>query len=77
MNKPKPDDRRDNVDKIQRNIDNTIANYRETEDMIRNSVSNKQKSDLQAKNERRDQSIQNMRKEIRDEALDKRDGYIK
>ncbi|WP_313164057.1 small acid-soluble spore protein Tlp [Sedimentibacter sp.] len=77
MNKSKPDDRRDNVDKIQRNIDNTIANYRETEDMIRNSISNKQKNDLQEKNERREQSIKNMRREIRDEALDKRNGNIK
>ena len=33
-NKPKPDDRRDNVDKIQDNIDNTIKNYRLAEDMI-------------------------------------------
>lgn len=33
-NKPKPDDRRDNVDKIQYNIDHTISNYRETEDLI-------------------------------------------
>ena len=31
-NKPKPDDRRDNVDKIQFNIDNTIQNYRETKE---------------------------------------------
>jgi len=77
MNKSKPDDRRDNVDKIPRNIDTTIANYRETEDMIRNSISNKQKNDLQEKNERREQSIKNMRREIRDEALDKRNGNIK
>ncbi len=77
MNKPKPDDRRDNVDKIQRNIDNTIANYRETEDMIKNSVNSKQKSDLQAKNVRRELSIENMRREIRDEALDKRNGNVK
>lgn len=74
-NKPKPDDRRDNVDRIQNNIDHTIANYRETEDMIRNAVDEKQKRELEAKNERRDNAIQGMRKEIRDEALDKKDGY--
>ncbi len=33
-NKPKPDDRRDNVERIQFNIDNTIENFRETERMI-------------------------------------------
>lgn len=27
-NRPKPDDRRDNVERIQFNIDNTIRNYR-------------------------------------------------
>jgi small acid-soluble spore protein (thioredoxin-like protein) len=74
-NKPKPDDRRDNVDRIQNNIDHTIANYRETEDMIRNAVDEKQKMELQAKNERRESAVKGMRKEIRDEALDKRNGY--
>ena len=32
--RPKPDDRRDNVDRIQFNIDNTIKNYRLAEEMI-------------------------------------------
>lgn len=75
-NKPKPDDRRDNVDRIKNNIDHTIANYRETEDMIKNAVDAKQKSELQAKNERREDAVKGMRKEIRDEALDKRNGYL-
>jgi len=75
-NKPKPDDRRDNVDRIQNNIDHTIAKYRETEDMIKNAVDKKQKMELQAKNERREQAVKGMRKEIRDEALDKRNGYV-
>lgn len=76
MNRPKPDDRRDNVDRIQNNIDHTIAKYRETEDMIKNSVDEKQRRELQAKNERRENAIKGMRKEIRDEALDKKDGYV-
>jgi small acid-soluble spore protein (thioredoxin-like protein) len=76
LNRPKPDDRRDNVDRIQNNIDHTIANFRETEDMIENSVDTKQKSELQAKNERRENAIKGMRKEIRDEALDKKNGYV-
>jgi len=33
--RPKPDDRRDNVERIQFNIDNTIRNYRETKDKIK------------------------------------------
>lgn len=76
MNKPKPDDRRDNVARIQNNIDHTIANYRETEDMIRNSVDEKQKRELKSKNERRETAINGMKKEIKDEALDKRNGYL-
>lgn len=74
-NKPKPDDRRDNVDRIQNNIDHTIAKYRETEDMIKNAVDQKQRQELQAKNERRESALKGMRKEIKDEALDKRNGY--
>jgi len=73
-NKTKPDDRSDNVDRIQNNIDNTISNYRETKDVI-NNVDGKQKQDLLEKNKRREQSIKNMREEIRDEAIDKKNGY--
>lgn len=74
-NKPKPDDRRDNVNKIQNNINNTISNYRETEDLINNVDNDKQKRDLEEKNQRRELSIENMKKEIKDEAIDKRNGY--
>lgn len=74
-NNPKPDDRSNNVARIQNNIDHTIAKYRETEDMIKIAVDQKQKQELQAKNERREQAVKGMRKEIRDEALDKRNGY--
>lgn len=42
-NRPKPDDRRDNVERIQFNIDNTIRNYRETEDMLKITEDEKQK----------------------------------
>lgn len=74
-NKPKPDDRSDNVDRIQNNIDNTIANYRETKDIIKSAVNEKEKQDLLEKNKRREQSIKSMREEIRDEAIDKKNGY--
>lgn len=68
-NKPKPDDRRDNVDKIQDNIDNTIKNYRLAEDMISLTDDEKTKRDLEEKNKRRLQSLEGMKEEIRDEAL--------
>lgn len=74
-NKPKPDDRRDNVNKIQSNINNTIVNYRKTEELINNVDDNKQIRELEDKNKRREQSLKNMKKEIKDEAIDKRNDY--
>lgn len=74
-NKPKPDDRRDNVEKIQQNITNTIRNYRETEDLINKVDSQKEKNDLIEKNKRREQSINGKREEIRDEAIAREKGY--
>lgn len=68
-NKPKPDDRRDNVDRIQFNIDNTIKNYRETEDMIALTDDEKTRRELIEKNKRREESLKNMKSEIRDEAI--------
>ncbi|WP_326910246.1 small acid-soluble spore protein Tlp [Sedimentibacter sp. MB31-C6] len=74
-NKPKPDDRRDNVNRIQNNIDNTISNYRETKDIIKSTEDNKMKRELEEKNKRREQSLKGMRREIKQEAIDKKNGY--
>lgn len=74
-NKPKPDDRRDNVDRIQFNIDNTLKNYRLAEEMIAKTDDEKTKKDLEEKNERREESLKGMREEIRDEAIAKERGY--
>ena len=74
-NKPKPDDRRDNVEKIQNNIDNTIKNYRETERMIVITDDEKSVKDLREKNERRKQSLEGMKSEIQDEAKARDQGY--
>ncbi|MDR7871153.1 MAG: small acid-soluble spore protein Tlp [Tissierellaceae bacterium] len=68
-NKPKPDDRRDNVKKIQNNIDNTIQNYRLAQDMMAVTDDEKTKRDLEEKNKRRLESLKGMKEEIRDEAL--------
>ena len=67
-NKPKPDDRRDNVNKIQENIDNTIKNYRLAQDMISLTDDEKTRKDLREKNKRRLDSLEGMKEEIRDEA---------
>lgn len=73
--KAKPDNRRDNVEKIQRNIDNTVRNIEMAEDMMNNADNPKARRDLEAKNERREEALDAMREEIRDEALDRERGY--
>ncbi|UWG97899.1 small acid-soluble spore protein Tlp [Dehalobacter sp. DCM] len=73
--KSKPDDRRDNVDRIQKNINHTIQNMELADEMIARTDDPKSKEDLEAKNDRRQDALDNMRAEIRDEALDKKRGY--
>lgn len=73
--KNKPDDRRDNVDRIQHNIDHTIQNMELAEEMIANTSDEKAKVDLKGKNERRREALDSMRVEIKDEAHDKKSGY--
>ncbi|GAA0181331.1 small acid-soluble spore protein Tlp [Clostridium sediminicola] len=69
------DDRRDNVDKIQYNIDKTIQNYRLAEEAIETTSDDKMKKELEAKNDRREEALEGMKKEIRDEAIAKQNGY--
>ena len=73
--KNKPDDRKDNVDRIQHNISNTIRNFEIADEIIEETDDEKTQKDLTAKNERREQSLNGMRKEIKDEAIDKQNGY--
>ncbi len=66
--KPNPDDRSDNVERIQENIDNTVENIRRANDMIRATSNEKTKQDLIDKNERREDALEGLRHEIKDEA---------
>lgn len=63
---PKPDDRSDNVEKLQEMVHNTIENMEEAEESMVNS-SGEDREQIEAKNERRRESIADMRKEIKDE----------
>ena len=74
--KNKPDDRRDNVDKIQYNITKTIQNCELADEMIAKTDDEKMKETLIEKNERRREALDGMREEIKDEASDKKNGYI-
>ena len=76
-NKAKPDDRRDNVDRIQKNIDMTIHNIELAEEMINKTDDQKMKKELMDKNERRRQSLDGMKREIKDEAIAKKNEYKK
>lgn len=67
-NRPNPDNREDNVEKIQKNIDMTIHNMEAAEDMIAETPDENMKESLSEKNERRRQALDGMRSEIRDEA---------
>lgn len=73
--KSKPDDRRDNVDRIQEHIDDTIENCRLADEAICETDDPKIKKDLTEKNKRRASALESMREEIEDEATDKKNGY--
>ena len=73
--KHNPDDRRDNVDNIQKNINMTIKNIELADEMIAKTDDEKMKANLSEKNKRREQALDGMKREIKDEAQDKKNGY--
>ncbi len=66
--RPNPDDRSDNVERLQKNIDMTLHNMEAADEMIAKTSDDKMKRELKEKNDRREQSLSGFRKEIRDEA---------
>ncbi|MGP4107088.1 small acid-soluble spore protein Tlp [Virgibacillus sp. L01] len=66
-NKPKPDDRSDNVEKLQHMVQDTLENMEEADETMEFS-SGKEKENIKAKNERREQAVEGMRQEISDES---------
>ncbi|WP_217585514.1 small acid-soluble spore protein Tlp [Lentibacillus saliphilus] len=66
---PKPDDRSDNVEKLQQMVQNTIENIEDSHDTMAH-LSGNEKQQLEAKNKRREQAIEGMRQEIKDEYHD-------
>lgn len=73
-NKPKPDDRSNNVDRIQKNIDMTIHNMELADEMIAKTSDEKMKNALKEKNDRRRHALDGMREEIKDEAAAREKG---
>ena len=64
---PKPDDRSDNVEKLQNMVQNTIENIEEAEETMR-YASGQDKQNIREKNKKREEAIEGLRAEIKDEA---------
>ncbi|RFU70410.1 small acid-soluble spore protein Tlp [Peribacillus saganii] len=71
---PKPDNRLDNVEKLQEMVQNTIENIEEAQESMAFS-SPDQREKIKAKNHRREESIESLRQEIRDESEARENGY--
>ncbi|ANB56493.1 small, acid-soluble spore protein tlp [Anoxybacillus sp. B7M1] len=72
--RPNPDDRSDNVEKLQNMVQNTIENIEEAHEAIPFSSSEERKQ-IEAKNKRREEAIAALRSEIKDEAAARQNGY--
>jgi small acid-soluble spore protein (thioredoxin-like protein) len=70
----KPDDRSDNVEKLQDMVQNTIENIEESQETM-SFASGEERQRIEDKNKRRQESIEAMRSEIKDEASDRENGY--
>lgn len=73
-NIPNPDDRTDNVEKLKDMVQNTIGNMEAAEETMTFADGNEREA-IKAKNARREASIEGLRKEIKDEANARENGY--
>lgn len=67
----KPDDRSDNAAKLRAMAQNTEENMQESQAYLNehgDEISAKEKNDIEAKNERREESVEAFRAEIEDES---------
>ncbi|WP_117169565.1 small acid-soluble spore protein Tlp [Paraliobacillus sediminis] len=65
-NKPNPDNRADNVEKLQEMVHNTIENIEQSHDAMQYAT-DQEKENIEAKNARREESLEAIRVEIKDE----------
>jgi small acid-soluble spore protein (thioredoxin-like protein) len=72
--RPNPDDRSDNVEKLQDMVQNTIENIEEAEETMQ-FASPEERDKIADKNKRREEAIAAMRDEIKDEAAARENGY--
>ncbi|PZD93655.1 small acid-soluble spore protein Tlp [Paenibacillus sambharensis] len=67
----KPDNRADNVEHLQKAVQNTLQNLHEGEDYLAehaDEIGSTEFNQIRSKNERRREAIQGFRSEIKDEA---------
>ncbi|KFL16640.1 small acid-soluble spore protein Tlp [Geobacillus stearothermophilus] len=74
MPRPKPDDRSDNVEKLQEMVQNTIENIEKAEETMQ-FASPEEREKIREKNRRREEAITAMRAEIKDETAAREHGY--
>ncbi|WP_430791474.1 small acid-soluble spore protein Tlp [Virgibacillus flavescens] len=70
----KPDDRSDNAEKIENTIGHTMQNRNEAGDYVKahsEEISEEEKRQIKGKNQRREESIESLRAEIKDEVNDR------
>lgn len=72
--KPNPDDRSDNVEKLQDMVQNTIHNIEEANESLE-FATGEQRQQIKEKNQRREESIEAFRNEIQDEAAARKNGF--
>jgi small acid-soluble spore protein (thioredoxin-like protein) len=72
--KPNPDNRSDNVEKLQDMVQNTMDNINKAEETMVNA-SPDEKEMIQQKNKRREAAVESFKEEIQDEASNRENGY--
>ncbi|CAH0346003.1 small acid-soluble spore protein Tlp [Bacillus sp. CECT 9360] len=72
--KPNPDDRSDNVEKLQDMVQNTAVNIEEANESLE-FATGEQREQIKEKNHRREESIEAFRSEIKDEAAARTNGF--
>ena len=74
QHRPNPDDRSDNVEKLQSMVQNTIENIEEAQESMQ-FAGPEEREQNEAKNHRREESIAAFRSEIKDEASSRENGF--
>ncbi|OIJ12757.1 small acid-soluble spore protein Tlp [Anaerobacillus arseniciselenatis] len=73
----KPDNRNNNVERLEQMVNNTIENLEEAHKTLQNEDMKKEEREaIEAKNERREQSIDNFQAEIKDEMQARENGEV-